>query len=111
MSKSIIQKEKNECFVCGDKRGLEEHHIFQGINRKNSEHYGLKVYLCHECHQGKEGAHFNNYLRRELHLIGQNAFVKKYGYEEFIHVFGKDYIETGLQEKNLWIKNGKVTTL
>jgi hypothetical protein len=50
--KSIIQLNKNYCYICREqtgyiveRRGLEEHHIFGGPNRKLSEKYGLKVYL------------------------------------------------------------------
>ena len=54
MSKSIMQHEK-ECYICRKLvgagvplpgAGLEEHHIFGAANRKLSEHYGLKVWLC-----------------------------------------------------------------
>lgn len=102
MSRSIIQKYKDECFVCGEKRNLEEHHIFQGSNRSLSEHYGLKVMLCHRCHnEPPEGAHFNNALRRELHAVGQLAFEKKYGPEKFMNEFGRDYIEAGIEEGHI----------
>ena len=108
MSKSIIQNDHSECFICGNTRNLEEHHIFQGSNRKNSEHFGLKVKICYLCHRGNEGAHNNMYLKRELHLIGQTAFVEKYGYTKFLDVFGMNYIEAGLQEGYLYIEDGYI---
>ena len=41
MADSIVQTEK-ECWFCGARAGLEEHHIFAGVaNRKISEKYGL----------------------------------------------------------------------
>ena len=109
MSKSIIQKDRDKCFVCGDIQGLEEHHIFQGCNRKNSEKYGLKMMLCHRCHnEPPEGAHYNDYLRRELHAVGQIAFEKKYGHEKFMQVFGMDYIEKSINEGRLVRVNNRV---
>ena len=55
--KSIIQNEK-ECFFCGQTACLQDHHIFFGEkNRKHSEKYGLKVWLCVEHHTGKESVH------------------------------------------------------
>lgn len=56
MSKSIIQKKK-ECIICNS-LNVEEHHVFFGTaNRKLSEKYGLKVYLCAEHHRGTRGVH------------------------------------------------------
>ena len=34
--KSVLQHKK-ECYVTGQTLGLHEHHVFQGVNRKNSE--------------------------------------------------------------------------
>ena len=49
--KSIIQTEKI-CYFCGAVSNLESHHIFFGEkNRKWSEKYGLKVWLCHYDHR------------------------------------------------------------
>ena len=55
---SLLQnKESRICYLCareGDnswKSVLEEHHIFGGPNRHLSEEYGLKVYICPECHR------------------------------------------------------------
>ena len=103
MSKSIIQKDTTECFICGGTRCLEEHHIFQGMNRKNSEHYGMKVKLCGPtCHRGRDGAHNNAYLKRELQALARIKFEEKYGHDKFMRVFGMDFIETGLQEGYIW---------
>ena len=57
--KSILHdKGSRTCFLCmklgdySEKAVLEEHHIFGGNpNRKHSEKYGLKVYLCPEHHR------------------------------------------------------------
>ena len=52
MSKSIIQNKDGCCYMCdllGTRQQgytIEEHHCFGGPNRKLSEKYGLKIYLC-----------------------------------------------------------------
>jgi len=91
--KSIIQTEK-ECFITGKKTGLESHHIFGGNpNRKNSEKYGLKVWLCYEYHRGDRGVHNDEKLALWLHKVGQRAFEDKCGTrEDFVRVFGRNYL-------------------
>ena len=91
--KSIIQTEKI-CFLCGSCRNLESHHIFFGDpNRRWSEKYGLKVWLCAYDHRNnKDGVHGQNVGKKKyLWRIGQEAFEKKHGHEEFIRIFGKNY--------------------
>lgn len=93
--KSIMQDEK-ECYLCGSTRFLEEHHIFGGANRKWSEKYGLKVYLCHYCHNEPPlGVHFNQERNLYLKKAGQLKFTRYYNKndEEFRQVFGKNYLD------------------
>lgn len=92
--KSIMQKEK-ECFYCKTTRYLEEHHIFGGANRKYSERYGLKVYLCNRDHnQSPFGVHFNAERMQELHELGQRKFMEHFNasLEDFRKIFGKNYL-------------------
>ena len=98
MAKSIIQPEKTRCYICGknahaDYWDLDEHHVFSGANRKKSERYGLKVYLCHNsCHL--YGVHKNAELNRRLRADVQKKAMEYYGWttEDFIKLFGKNYI-------------------
>ena len=97
--KSIIQEDKNHCFLCGMNLNLEpldEHHIFFGINRKNSEKYGLKVYLHHnKCHIfGKNAVHQNAEVDRALKAMVQKIAMRHYGWSEydFRLIFGKSYL-------------------
>lgn len=95
MSKSIIQSSK-ECYITGRTDLLEEHHIFGGKpNRKNSEKYGLKVWLTHDYHnEPPTGVHHNKELMQELHEVGQRAFEKKHGTRaDFIRIFGRNYLD------------------
>ena len=94
MSKSILQKDSERCFLCDSEGNLEEHHIFGGNpGRRLSEHYGLKVKLCKACHNlPPEGAHFNKDTMLRLRQKGQEAFVKTYPTTDFESLFGKNYL-------------------
>lgn len=91
--KSIIQSNKNICFLCG-RKAQEEHHIFFGTaNRKLSEKYGLKVYLCAYCHRiSKYAVHNNKETDIKLKIIGQRKFEEEYPKLNFLEIFGKNYL-------------------
>lgn len=40
-------REKSICQICFSQRGVDEHHIYRGINRKHSP----TVFLCRSCHE------------------------------------------------------------
>lgn len=90
---SIIQKEK-QCLVCGTTYNLHSHHCIYGTaNRKQSEKYGLKVWLCQEHHTGNEGVHFNKEFDTYLKKLAQVHFEKTHGNrEDFRRIFGKSYL-------------------
>ena len=91
--KSIIQSEKR-CFVSGDCRYLHEHHIFGGARRKLSERYGLKVWLRADWHNMADyGVHFDHALDLQLKQTGQRAFERDHSREEFIRIFGQNYLD------------------
>lgn len=97
--KSIVQEDKTHCFLCGRNANfepLDEHHVFFGINRKNSEKYGLKVYLHHsECHIfGKNSVHQNTKVDRAIKETVQKRAMQYYGWSEydFRLIFGKSYL-------------------
>ena len=99
--KSIMHdKEEGTCYLCmllhqdwQRRTDLEEHHVFMGPSRKSSEKYGLKVYLCHEHHTGSEEAvHVSYEVCRILQSAGQQAFMKHYPDNDFMKIFGKDYL-------------------
>lgn len=75
--------------------GSHKHHIFFGSNRKNSEKYGLFVFLRPELHNlTDKGVHFNKEFDLYLKKIGQQSAMDFYGWtiEQFISVFGKNYL-------------------
>lgn len=97
MSKSIIQDKKSgRCYLCGAQGALlEEHHVFGGGCRRLSEHYGLKVYLCHPCHnEPPKGVHFNREEREKLQARVQKIAMRHFGWttEDFIKIFGRNYV-------------------
>lgn len=82
-----------ECFICGSRRNIEEHHIFGGSNRKRSTQQGLTVDLCSHCHRiGKNAVHTDAERARLLHYIGQLVFEKTYGDGMFLQEFRKNYL-------------------
>lgn len=91
--KSIIQENK-ECWVCGTTQDIHEHHILYGTaNRRLSEKYGLKVWLCGKHHNlSNEGVHFNKELDRSLKVLAQKRFEEEYPNESFLRIFGRNYI-------------------
>lgn len=90
---SIIQSEKC-CLVCETTYNLHSHHIYGGNpNRKLSEKYGLKVWLCARHHNmSNEGVHFNKALDTKLKKYGQEKFQEKYPGLSFREIFGKNYL-------------------
>ena len=104
MSKSILQdKRGGECYLCDLLLGIdapapirEEHHVMHGTaNRKLSEHYGLKVYLCPYHHRsGPQAVHRCRQTDILLIQAAQRVFERKYGYKKWMEVFGKNYLDT-----------------
>lgn len=94
MARSIIQSEK-KCLLCDTTIGLHEHHVvFGNANRKLSEKYGLKVWLCYKHHTGDDGLHFNKDFNEQLRKLAQMKFEEVYGANKcFRDIFGINYLE------------------
>lgn len=102
--KSIMQEKDGTCFLCklleedDSIKPTEEHHVFGGRNgnRDLSERYGLKVYLCKFHHtvgpEAVHGAQRNDLNVEILHKLGQQHFKFKYPNEDFVKIFGKNYL-------------------
>lgn len=97
--RSIIQKKDGICLLCKNLHGdissktVEEHHcIYGSANRKLSEKYGLKVYLCAEHHRlGKEAVHRNHDVDLYVKQIAEEHFNETYPTLSFLAIFGRDY--------------------
>ena len=91
---SILTNDMKHCFLCN--RILEHinrHEIFFGRNRLKSMEYGLVVYLCDDCHTISDLSVHNNYFTDlKLKQLGQAAFEKKHSHEDFMRIFGKNYL-------------------
>lgn len=73
---------------------LHEHHVIFGwANRRLSERYGLKVYLCLQHHEiGPEAIHHNDEISDMVQAYAQRAFEKKWPEKNFREIFGRNYI-------------------
>lgn len=107
--KSIMHQKDGTCYLCillEDNYMIhqmtQEHHGLFGIaNRRLSEQYGLKVYLCLEHHTtGPDAVHKNDAIRRLMDEESQRAFERQYrpklgkkgAREEFRRIFGENYL-------------------
>ena len=72
---------------------VQEHHVIFGTsNRRLSEKYGLKVYLCLRHHTaGKDSVHLNQQIREDLCKEAQLKFEKEYPDLSFLEIFGKNW--------------------
>lgn len=90
---SLITKDMEHCYIC---KGQAEciHHIFYGTaNRKNSDKYKLVVPLCNKHHNmSNNSVHFNREMDITVKKIAQRKFEEIHGHEEFIKIFGKNYL-------------------
>lgn len=87
---SIITSDFSKCFVCGSNRGhIDINEVFEGSNRNNSMKYGMCVPLCRKCHM-----RFHNDIEFNLKFkrLFQEEFEKFYTREEFMNIFGKNYL-------------------
>lgn len=93
--KSILQTEK-ECYVCHTTQNLHEHHVCEGGtngNRKMSEKYGLKIWLCAYHHNmSDEGIHFNKELDLQVKRMAQEVFEQTHTRAEWRQAFNKSYL-------------------
>jgi len=92
MADSIMQTEK-ECYITGATDGLHKHHVYAGSRRKQSEEWGCFVYLRYDWHNGAPyGVHSNHDLDIRLKQQTQEKFEELHGHEQFMKVFGKNYL-------------------
>ena len=91
-SRPTVEK---KCYITGATEGLHKHHIFGAANRKLSEQYGLYVYLIPEYHNmSDKGVHFNKEFDLQLKREGQRKFEETHSREDFLRLFGRNYLDT-----------------
>lgn len=87
--KSILQKDKEKCFLCKKYLPLDTHEAFGGSNRLKSMQWQLVYYLCRKCH---DKADLDKEVRKYLHDYARKIFIDLYGEDAFLKEFGKNYI-------------------
>lgn len=91
MTESIIQTGEKQCYVSGSRQNLDIHHVLHGVaNRKIADKFGLWVWLRHDIHKRLHDS--DKDLDRELEQEAQKAFEEKYSHEEWMRLFGKNYL-------------------
>ena len=98
MSKSILQDDKTYCFIHEKYLGVEvpachEHHVIHGTaNRKLSEKWGLKVYLCMNCHNALHSKTAFHDL--DLKQLAEEEWLKQNNktVDDWIKIFGKNFL-------------------
>lgn len=89
---SILQ-DKKECWFCKTIQNLHRHHCFGGANRKQSEKYGLTIYLCGYHHNlSNESVHFDKELDLLVKQMAQKKFEEIYSHEQFMKIFKRNYL-------------------
>ena len=86
---SIIYHDLTKCCNCGSKIGIEKNEDFEGSYRQTSIRYGMVCPFCKTCHN-----QFHNDSTINLHykVLFEKEFLKTHSKEEFIRIFGQDYI-------------------
>ena len=99
-----MHQKDGTCYLCmkfcdnySVREVIQEHHVVYGTaNRKLSEKYGLKVYLCpmHHLASGcKDAVHRNKDTKLFLCKEAQKAFERNYPTLSFNGIFGINYLD------------------
>lgn len=85
---SLFDTEDGHCYICGRYDLTARHEIFRGTNRQNSKRTGLWINVCDICHRNLHKR--DNEL--EMCRRGQRRYERTHTRDEFIQIFGKDYL-------------------
>lgn len=88
---SIITKDLEHCYLCGNKK-QELHELVEGKNRQASMKYGLVIPICRKCHNLVTN---DRTLQEKLHKVAQKEFKKHYKTENFVQIFNENYLIGG----------------
>lgn len=95
-----VRQHPGTCYLCQVMDGdcsckmTELHHIFGGPFRTRSHEYGLVVRLCPYHHRtgGRDSVHGNYEIMDRMHRVGQIMFEETHTREEFVELFGRNYL-------------------
>lgn len=85
---SILTNDLEHCYICKGKK-MDIHEVFSGKNRQASMKYGLVIPVCRKCHNLVQK---DSTLIAKMHKVGQKVFKKHYKNENFIEIFGENYL-------------------
>ena len=90
---SVFADDMDHCYFTGT-APVERHHIFGGVNRKNSEKYGFIVPLRPDLHpNGVYAGQSAKLIDLKLKTMAQEYFEREYGTrDDFRRIFGKSYL-------------------
>lgn len=90
---SVFTEDMDHCYFTGT-APVERHHIFGGVNRKNSEKYGFIVPLRPDIHpNGVYAGQSAKLIDLKLKTMAQEYFEREYGTrDDFRRIFGKSYL-------------------
>lgn len=87
---SIVTEKMDRCYICGAYTSLQIHEVYGGMGKRElSKYYGLVVPLCIKCH---EDVHKRKDVAIALKQVGQKFFEVHYPNEDFVDVFGRNYL-------------------
>lgn len=85
---SIVTTDLEHCYLCKNKKE-DLHEMIEGKNRQVSMKYGLVIPICRKCHEIVTN---DKTLQDKLHKVAQKEFKKHYKTENFIQIFGENYL-------------------
>ena len=91
---SIITKDLDHCYLCtkNEIKNIPKddlHELIEGKNRQVSMKYGLVIPICRKCHEIVTN---DKTLQDKLHKVAQKEFKKYYKTENFVQIFGRNYL-------------------
>ena len=99
---SILTGKDKRCYLTGETRGLEKHHIFFGTGlRRISDKHGFWVWLTAEKHRGTSGVHGRDGHKVDLRLKQdcQRKFEETHTRAEFMAIIGRNYLPDEAEER------------
>lgn len=86
---SIVYTDLTKCCHCGSNLAVAKNEVYEGAYRQRSMKMGMIAPFCIKCHD-----RFHNDIMFNLHykVLFEKEFLKTHTQDEFIKIFGQDYI-------------------
>ncbi len=94
---SIVYTGLTKCCHCGSNLAVAKNEVYEGAYRQRSMKMGMIAPFCTKCHD-----RFHNDIMFNLHykVLFEKEFLKTHTRDEFIKIFGQDYIFKLEQKKS-----------